>query len=85
MSQARGSGADVLISVGGGSPIDATKAVAFRLQKQTGSWVPSVAIPTTLSVAETTQAAGYTNEDGHKVAVAHPEVAPKGSWVFFGY
>lgn len=77
-SQFEGSGADVLISVGGGSPIDSAKAVAFHIQKQTGSWVPSIAIPTTLSVAETTQGAGFTNREGLKVAVAHPEMAPKG-------
>ncbi|KAL1957443.1 hypothetical protein VTO42DRAFT_6011 [Malbranchea cinnamomea] len=76
-SQFRESGADVLISVGGGSPIDAAKAVAFHIHEQTGSWVPSVAVPTTLSVAETTQGAGFTDKDGHKVAVADPELAPK--------
>ena len=68
----------MLISVGGGSPIDSAKAVAFHIHKQKGTWVPSIAIPTTLSVAETTQGAGFTNREGLKVAVAHPEMAPKG-------
>jgi alcohol dehydrogenase class IV len=80
--QFKESGADVLISVGGGSPIDATKAIAFQVHKQTGLWVPSIAIPTTLSVAETTAAAGYTNEEGNKVGVGHPELAPKGTASF---
>jgi alcohol dehydrogenase class IV len=68
-----------LISVGGGSPIDATKVIAFKVHEQTGSWFPSIAIPTTLSAAETTALAGYTNADGHKVGLAHPEIAPKGA------
>src|SRR5215471_12752986 len=72
------SGADVLLSVGGGSPIDSAKAVAFNLHKETGNWIPSIAIPTTLSVAETTHVAGFTDEEGHKTAVADPELTPKG-------
>lgn len=78
VSQIKQSGADILISVGGGSPIDSAKVVAYHIHKQTGSWMPSIAIPTTLSVAETTQGAGYTNAEGSKVLVLDPEMAPKG-------
>ncbi|OJD21906.1 hypothetical protein ACJ73_06750 [Blastomyces percursus] len=83
----RESGADVLLSVGGGSPIDAAKAVAYHLRKGNanggqgkagGKWIPSIAVPTTLSVAETTKNAGFTNADGSKVAVADVELVPKG-------
>jgi 3-oxoacid CoA-transferase len=35
-------------------------------------------VPTTLSVAETTQNAGFTTEDKHKIAVSNPELVPKG-------
>ncbi|EER41842.1 alcohol dehydrogenase [Histoplasma capsulatum H143] len=82
----KSSGADVLLSVGGGSPIDAAKAVAYRLHKARGNqgqgreeakWIPSIAVPTTLSVAETTKNAGFTNADGSKVAVADRELVPK--------
>ncbi|KAL3426723.1 maleylacetate [Phlyctema vagabunda] len=69
--------ADVLISVGGGSPIDAAKTIAYQIHETTSRWIPSIAVPTTLSVAETTMNAGYTNDEGHKVAVSHAEVVPK--------
>lgn len=39
----------------------------------------SIAVPTTLSVAETTKNAGFTDADGNKVAVvADRELVPKG-------
>lgn len=70
--------ADVLISIGGGSPIDSAKAVAYQVHEETGKWIPSIAVPTTLSVAETTQNAGFTTEEKKKIAVSHPELVPKG-------
>jgi len=73
----KASGADVLISIGGGSPIDSAKAVAYQIHEFTGKWIPSIAVPTTLSVAETTQNAGFTTEDKKKIAVSHPELVPK--------
>ncbi|KAF1975712.1 alcohol dehydrogenase [Bimuria novae-zelandiae CBS 107.79] len=71
------SGCDVLISVGGGSPIDSAKAIAYNIHEETSKWVPSIAVPTTLSVAETTQNAGFTTEEKHKIAVSNPELVPK--------
>jgi 3-oxoacid CoA-transferase len=71
------SGCDILISVGGGSPIDSAKAIAYNIHQETGKWIPSIAVPTTLSVAETTQNAGFTTEELHKIAVSHPELVPK--------
>jgi 3-oxoacid CoA-transferase len=76
------SGCDVLIAVGGGSPIDSAKAVAYNVHQETGKWIPSIAVPTTLSVAETTQNAGFTTEEKHKVAVSDPELVPKGGLGF---
>lgn len=73
----RGSKADVLISIGGGSPIDSAKAIAYQIHEATGEWIPSIAIPTTLSVAETTQNAGFTTEDMKKIAVSDVELVPK--------
>lgn len=54
--------ADIVVSVGGGSPIDASKAIIFRLQEQklketSGKeleFLRHIAIPTTLSAAEYT-------------------------------
>jgi len=46
---------DVIVSVGGGSPIDASKAILHMLQKETGGpTLLQIAIPTTLSAAEYT-------------------------------
>lgn len=47
--------ADIIVSVGGGSPVDAAKIISYLLQKETGGdFVKSIAIPTTLSAAEYT-------------------------------
>jgi alcohol dehydrogenase class IV len=49
----KNSGADIIVSVGGGSPIDASKAIIYFLQEQLGGeFVRQIAIPTTLSAAE---------------------------------
>lgn len=68
---------DTIISVGGGSPIDSGKAISYRLhEKQKDKWLYHISIPTTLSAAECTLGAGYTNEDGIKTGVAAPQLAP---------
>lgn len=53
----------MLIGLGGGSPIDAAKAISYFTQQETGGvFVPQVAIPTTLSAAEfTTFVVRYTS------------------------
>ncbi|KDN50293.1 hypothetical protein RSAG8_01629, partial [Rhizoctonia solani AG-8 WAC10335] len=74
--------ADIIIALGGGSPIDAAKAISYYRNQSTGQgFLKIVAIPTTLSAAEYTQNAGYTGEDGHKVAVSDPELVPDVSQV----
>ncbi len=48
-------GADIIVAVGGGSPIDASKAILYMLQEeQGGPYLRQIAIPTTLSAAEYT-------------------------------
>ncbi|KAF9222544.1 alcohol dehydrogenase IV [Gyrodon lividus] len=75
----RAAGADIIISIGGGSPIDAAKAITYRLhQENGGKFFNHIAIPTTLSAAEYTRGAGYTNEQGNKVSVSDPMIAPAG-------
>lgn len=66
---------DTIISIGGGSPIDSAKAISYRLNEKSGKFLYHITIPTTLSAAECTLAAGYTNEDGMKTGVSHPELA----------
>ncbi|EDR08787.1 iron-containing alcohol dehydrogenase [Laccaria bicolor S238N-H82] len=70
---------DVIVSIGGGSPIDASKAILYNIQQQVGGLTPrQIAIPTTLSAAEYTIGAGFTNDEGQKVAVSSYELAPAG-------
>src|SRR2546422_3425164 len=64
VEEARRVQTDILISLGGGSPIDATKAVARALAQSGGQCLPHLAIPTTLSAAEFSHLAGVTNESG---------------------
>lgn len=46
-------GCDFIVSVGGGSPVDASKAILYNIQLELGGKTPpQVAIPTTLSAAE---------------------------------
>jgi alcohol dehydrogenase class IV len=51
----RDSGADMIVSVGGGSPIDASKVIIHTIQQEDGgAFHKQIAIPTTLSAAEYT-------------------------------
>jgi alcohol dehydrogenase class IV len=52
------SGADVIVSIGGGSPIDSSKVIIHTIQKESKdsgeAFKKQIAIPTTLSAAEYT-------------------------------
>jgi len=52
VEEASTSGADAIVSFGGGSAIDAAKIISVRLANSSGRALPHIAIPTTLSVAE---------------------------------
>src|SRR4028119_227447 len=66
-------GADLLVSVGGGSVVDGTKAVAVRL-----GYPVQVAVPTTLSGAEWAHLVGVTDEEaGRKGGFADPKAVPQ--------
>ena len=58
---AASAGADVVVSVGGGSSVDTAKGIVHLVREQSGRRLPHVAIPTTLSGAEFTYAAGITH------------------------
>ncbi|KAG1881470.1 alcohol dehydrogenase IV [Suillus tomentosus] len=78
--------ADIIVSVGGGSPVDASKAIILRLQQQRAQetsgkeleFLRQIAIPTTLSAADYTCSAGYTNKQGDKVSISHEQLTPAG-------
>ncbi|KAI5889438.1 Dehydroquinate synthase-like protein [Schizophyllum commune H4-8] len=79
VSAFRDSGCDIIVSVGGGSPIDASKAILYYIQPERGGPMPlQIAVPTTLSAAEYTVGAGFTDEKGNKTGVMSPELAPAG-------
>lgn len=72
VAQAGESGADAVVSFGGGSAIDAAKMIAVRVADRgeaTDRALPHVAIPTTLSAAELADGAGYTSEAGDKAGM----------------
>ncbi len=77
--QAKLAGADSLISLGGGSPIDATKIVVKELSEDFARpALPHIAIPTTLSAAEFSHAAGMTDEASRKkVGFRDPRLVPR--------
>jgi maleylacetate reductase len=69
----RARGSDLLVSVGGGSVVDGTKAVARELDYPT-----HVAVPTTLSGAEWAHRVGVTDEEsGRKSGIADPKAVPQ--------
>src|ERR671914_817554 len=71
-TEAETAAADLLVSVGGGSVIDGTKAVAREL-----GYPAQVSIPTTLSGAEWANRAGVTDErSGRKRGFADPKTVP---------
>jgi len=73
------SGADIFIGLGGGSPVDSVKAMVYFLHEEAGPGAPflkQIAIPTTLSAAEYTVNAGFTNEQGDKHSVAAQQLVP---------
>ena len=84
---ARAAGADALVSLGGGSPIDCAKAVAFSLasgidlrrpaaldearRAALGGALPHLAIPTTLAAAELSEGAGFSAEGSRQKVGVH--------------
>jgi alcohol dehydrogenase class IV len=74
---------DVLVGVGGSSPIDAAKVAALRVAEArdpggTAQAVALVAVPTTLSAGELTPGAGITGEvPGVKSYVSDPRMMPR--------
>jgi maleylacetate reductase len=70
--EAEAAGAGMLVSVGGGSVVDGTKAVARQL-----GYPAQVAVPTTLSGAEWAHRVGVTDEAaGKKSGFADPAAVP---------
>jgi alcohol dehydrogenase len=77
--EARETGADALVSLGGGSPIDSTKILVKELSRDFSKpALPHFAIPTTLSAAEFSHTAGMTDENQkRKMGVRDPRMVPR--------
>ena len=72
-----GAAVDGLVSVGGGSPIDAAKILAADAGADAGRGrLAHVAVPTTLSVAELGEGAGFTDAAGNKAGRGGPGLLP---------
>ncbi|KAF2152019.1 Dehydroquinate synthase-like protein [Myriangium duriaei CBS 260.36] len=80
---------DTIISIGGGSPIDSAKLISYRWNERRssssssssspndkGKYLHHIAIPTTLSAAECSGGAGYTDSSGLKTGVFAPGLVP---------
>lgn len=68
----KGKGVKFAISVGGGSVIDSTKVIRSKVDPG----IPQIAIPTTLSAAEFSHVAGYT-EKGEKKGIRDKNLVPR--------
>src|SRR5262249_12022160 len=79
VARARAAQANLIISFGGGSPLDATKRDALELVgNQPQDAIPQIAISTTLSAGEFTPFAGFTDEKTRVKSVrADPRIMPK--------
>jgi 3-oxoacid CoA-transferase len=77
-ADADAAGAGLVVSLGGGSPIDAAKIVARDVADRRGQdrSLPHVAVPTTLSVAELASGAGFTDAAGSKAGRRDPRMLP---------
>ena len=77
---------DTIISLGGGSPIDSAKWISWKFQQEASNrshilsnegFLTHITIPTTLSAAECTTGAAFTDASGLKASVGgHPLLAP---------
>jgi len=74
------SGAESILALGGGSVLDAAKAVSHLHHEKTGRYLPIAALPTTLSGSEFSHYFGITETDGpqkFKRSYAVRETVPK--------
>ena len=71
-NEIRGSNVKFIVSIGGGSVIDSTKVIRSKVETS----ITQVAIPTTLSAAEFSHIAGYS-ENGEKKGIRAKELVPK--------
>ncbi|KAL6414298.1 hypothetical protein AUP68_00816 [Ilyonectria robusta] len=66
---------DTIISIGGGSLIDAGKIISHRHHARHNKYLTHINIPATFSVAQCTVMAGFTTELGLKQGINDPNVA----------
>ncbi|KAL5484781.1 hypothetical protein ACEPAI_7423 [Sanghuangporus weigelae] len=76
----RRAGADFIVSVGGGSPIGASKAIIHRVHEedQNREYLKHIIVSTTLSAAEYSPNSAYTDENDEKITVSDCGLTPSG-------
>jgi alcohol dehydrogenase len=78
VQHAEEAGADLIVSLGGGSVIDNAKASILALARDTAAFPPHIALPTTLSAAEFSPTFGITDEKTRtKTRGSNPFVQPR--------
>lgn len=69
--------ADLIVTLGGGSVIDAAKAAIWEHARGTGIFLNHISLPTTLSASEFSSMFGVTDErTKNKSGARHPRLAP---------
>ncbi|OCB88945.1 alcohol dehydrogenase IV [Sanghuangporus baumii] len=76
----RRAGADFIVSVGGGSPIGASKTIIHLVHEEDRNreYLKHIIVSTTLSAAEYSPNSAYTDESGEKSTVSDLGLAPSG-------
>ncbi|KAL5524167.1 hypothetical protein ACEPAG_8340 [Sanghuangporus baumii] len=76
----RRAGADFIVSVGGVSPIGASKAIIHRVHEEDRNreYLKHIIVSTTLSAAEYSPNSAYTDENGEKITISDRGLTPSG-------